>query len=294
MDSLSTTTLTYKTVDSCAIKLDLYLPSGQSYLPILLRFHGGGLLQGSRTSVPPHLLRGIQLHRYALVSADYRLAPQVGVADILEDVLDCIHYVRNDLTRQSDLGPETLDTSRLGIVGSSSGGYLVLLAGLYAVPKPKVVLALYPITNPRGEFYAKPNQHPLGHIERTEVAEFLNENAEAVSEDTFSGDGRRKLYFWALQSGDYADLVRVGENDPRFIVAKRIREAGKGSLPPTYLVHGDADDLVDVGQSDEVADAMRDIGVVHRYDRVSGVGHLYDREESVRMEEMYDFMRQHL
>ena len=294
MDGLRITTLTYKTIKFCAIKLDLYVPQNRQRLPILLRFHGGGLLQGSRTSVPPHLLRGISLHGYALVSADYRLAPQVGVAHILEDVLDCIHYVRNDLIRESAVEVDTLDTSRLAIVGSSAGGYLALLAGLYALPKPKVVLAIYPITNPHGEFFSNPHPHPLGHIDRAEVAESLDRDVDAVSEDTHCGEGRRKLYFWMLQTASYADLVRVGANDQEFIVSSQIRKLGKAALPPTYLVHGDSDVLVDVAQSDEVVEAMREVGLVHQYERLEGVDHLFDREESVSMANMYAFMKKHL
>ena len=294
MEGLHITTLTYKTVKSCAIRLDLYLPQGRQRLPILLRFHGGGLLQGSRTSVPPHLLRGIQSHGYALVSADYRLAPQVGVSSILEDVLDCIHYVRNDLSRESAVEKDVLDTSRLAIVGSSAGGYLGLLAGLYAVPKPNVVLAIYPITNPQGEFFLKPHPHPLGHIGRSEVADALDKDADVVSEDTNCGEGRRKMYFWMLQTASYADLVSVDADDLDLIVSSQVRKIGKIALPPTYICHGDADVLVDVGQSDEVVDAMRDVGLVHQYERLEGVDHLFDRDDSVSMAEMYAFMKQYL
>jgi acetyl esterase/lipase len=227
------------------------------------------------------------------VSADYRLAPQVGVSHILEDVLDCIHYVRNDLSRESAVEPETLDTSRLAIVGSSAGGYLALLAGLYAVPKPKVVLAIYPNTNPQGEFFLNPHSHPLGHIDRAEVAESLDKDAEAVSEDTHCSEGRRKLYFWMLQTASYADLVRVGANDQELIVTSQIRKMGKAALPATYIVHGDSDVLVDVGQSDEVADAMRDVGVINQYERLEGLDHLFDREDSVSMANMYAFMKRY-
>lgn len=294
MEGLRITTLTYKTVKSCAIKLDLYLPPDTKPLPILLRFHGGGLLQGSRTSVSPHLLRGIKTQGYALISADYRLAPQVGVSHILEDVLDCISYVRNDLSREKTVEKDVLDTTRLAIVGSSAGGYLALLAGLYAVPKPSVVLAIYPITDPQGEFFSKPHSHPLGHIDRAEVADFLDKDADAVSEDTYCGEGRRKMYFWMLQTASYADLVRVGANDKDFIVSSQVRKLGKAALPPTYICHGDADVFVDVGQSDEVVDALRDVGAEYKYERLEGLDHLFDRDETVTMEEMYAFMKKYL
>jgi hypothetical protein len=63
-------TLTYKTVGALAIELELYLPPTPQNAPILLWFHGGGLLQGQRKSVAPHMLRGVEEYGYALVSAD--------------------------------------------------------------------------------------------------------------------------------------------------------------------------------------------------------------------------------
>jgi acetyl esterase/lipase len=63
-------TYTYKTVGNLNIELDLYLPTSPNNAAILLWFHGGGLLQGQRKSVAPHMLRGVERYGYVLVSAD--------------------------------------------------------------------------------------------------------------------------------------------------------------------------------------------------------------------------------
>jgi acetyl esterase/lipase len=72
-------TVTYKTVDSLHIKLDLYLPESSTTIstrtPILIWFPGGGLLMGRRSLVKPNT-HSILKHGYALVSPDYRFAPQ--------------------------------------------------------------------------------------------------------------------------------------------------------------------------------------------------------------------------
>lgn len=86
-DIKPTQTIVYKTVGTLEIALDLYLPQHSANVPVLLWFHGGGCLQGSRDLLAPHFRRGVQKHGYACIAADYRLAPQVGIADILEDVL---------------------------------------------------------------------------------------------------------------------------------------------------------------------------------------------------------------
>jgi len=144
-------TLVYKTVGKLQIPLDIYLSKDTKNAPVLLWFHGGGLLQGRRDSMAPHMRKAVQQYGLAVISADYRLAPQVGVAEILEDVKDCIYYIRTDLQGQLDQ-KDAVDVSRLAVSGSSAGGYLALLAGLYVDPKPNVLAPIYPITDPLGSF----------------------------------------------------------------------------------------------------------------------------------------------
>jgi acetyl esterase/lipase len=88
--------------------------------------------------------KGVQRYGYACVSADYRLAPQVGVAEILDDVKDCVAYIQNELA--SELDHDAVDVSRIAVSGSSAGGYLALLAGLY-IPEIRCLAPIYPITD---------------------------------------------------------------------------------------------------------------------------------------------------
>jgi acetyl esterase/lipase len=141
-------TFTYKTVDNLEIPLDVYLPADAKNVPILLWFHGGGLLQGHRARLAGHMQRSASKYNHAVVSADYRLAPQVGIHEIFEDIRDSVAFVRDPNGLSKHLGAGVVDTSRLAVSGSSAGGYLALLAGLYVEPKPNVILAIYPITGP--------------------------------------------------------------------------------------------------------------------------------------------------
>ncbi|MGG6495956.1 UNVERIFIED_CONTAM: alpha/beta hydrolase, partial [Bacteroidetes bacterium 56_B9] len=77
---------------------------------------------------------GVQTYNYIAISADYRLAPQASIREIMQDVQDCIAFIRTQLP--SILGKDKADVSRLAVSGSSAGGYLALLAGLYVEPKP--------------------------------------------------------------------------------------------------------------------------------------------------------------
>lgn len=300
-------TFTYKT-SPVPIQLDLYLPStppsdGKG-LPLLVWFHGGGLLQGNRDTVAPHHLNGVTKHGYALISADYRLSPQVGVADVLEDVKDCLAWSATELPKQlaasgrgSNKTSSLLDTTRIAVSGSSAGGYLALLAGLYATGpgRPKVVLPIYPITNPLGTFFTLPQPHPAagGHVEKADLEPFLDPDAPVQTRTGWEGDPRARFYFYMLQEANLARLLHIQEDgNDTFIVAPQIRK--KGAYLPTFIVHGGADTFVGVEQSDEVVDALRDVGAVVEYERPKGIDHIFDLQEDVDLEGYYAFLKKHI
>ena len=284
-------TLTYKTIGSLDILLDLYLPDNAKNVPVLLWFHGGGLLQGHRDSLPPHLRNAVQKYNIALITADYRLAPQVGVADIYEDVRDCVAFIRTKLS--SHVGEDVLDTNRLAVSGGSAGGYLALLAGLYVEPKPRVILPIYPITDPLGTFFTTSKLHPAGgaHTDVEPLASFLDVKAEVVANNKRES-ARNKMYFHMMEGANLASLLHfTPETQDHWRIAKQISTHG---LPPSYIVSGDSDLAVGVEQSDEVVGVMVGLGMEVDYERLKGEDHLFDHDKKFEMEAMYKFMLKHL
>jgi len=291
MASMAGKDIVYKTVGKLEILLRLILPPNPKNVPVLLWFHGGGLLQGKRTSTAPHMLRAVNKYGIALCSADYRLAPQVGVADILEDVKDCITFIRNELPKHA--GDGAVDVSRLAVSGSSAGGYLALLAGLYAEPKPQVILPIYPITDPIGGYFVVSQPPSFGGplIERETVAPFLDPSGEVVAFNE-EDSKRQSMYAWMLASANLAELLRIKPGDDTFRISKMVHER---KLPPTYVVHGDIDSAVGIEQADEVVGAMVGEGLEVMYERLHGVDHSFDKkDETVELAGMYEFMLKHV
>ena len=179
-------TWTYKicpaaTFDSepLAIEFDLYLPPTppSSAIPLIIWFHGGGLLQGNKENLPPHFRR-LPAHTFpkgnvAVLSPNYRLAPQVPIIDILSDITTLLSFVQLYLNKRlikEGKKEYQIDTDRICLSGGSAGGYLAMIAGL-TVPKSaseeavggyrgdsekgiKCIAPFYPITDLTDDFWS--------------------------------------------------------------------------------------------------------------------------------------------
>lgn len=182
-------TVTYRTCPAATfeseplnIDFDIYLPTNPakpSGHPVLIWFHGGGLLQGNKENLVPHLRR-LPGYTYpngenvVVISPNYRLAPQVPIIDILSDVTALMAYINTKLNVRLEKlgkGDHLVDTSRICLSGGSAGGYLAMIAGL-DVPRRatdqdvggyrgergssgvKCIAPFYPITDLTDPFWA--------------------------------------------------------------------------------------------------------------------------------------------
>ncbi|KZO97088.1 alpha/beta-hydrolase [Calocera viscosa TUFC12733] len=307
--STPTPTYVFKKVGDLPIKADIYLPSSPTALPapILVWWHGAGLIQSLRAWNVPHLIRAVDKYGLAVVGLDYRLAPQASLPEILEDMRDGVKWVREELPRL--LGPRKVDPTRLATSGYSAGGYLCLLSGLPIsgiTPPPKVLLPIYPITNPLGPFFVTP-QRPVkfsqdGYIftdedmkvHRDPNSTLLSESFEPfVPGKRFPNNSRMNFYTYVVQEGNLAQLLFAkapGVNPSDYAVAKLVTK----DMPPTYIVHGDADQHVGLEQTQMVVNAMIKVGATYKFEQPAGEPHGFDRREEVEMEKMYDFLFEHL
>lgn len=100
-------TYIYRVVDGCEIGADVYKPdTGIAPFPTLLWIHGGSLMTGSKEKFAGQRLD--QLDRfiaagYAVAAVDYRLAPQVKVPEIVDDIAAAYRWVMDFL--ESHLRP---------------------------------------------------------------------------------------------------------------------------------------------------------------------------------------------
>ncbi|MDA2937159.1 alpha/beta hydrolase fold domain-containing protein [Acidobacteria bacterium AH-259-A15] len=86
-ETIRTQTYTYKTVSDLEIKLDVHRLDDDVVRPVVLWIHGGALINGHRGGM--NRVKKMMLEAgYAIVSIDYRLAPETKLPAIIEDLED--------------------------------------------------------------------------------------------------------------------------------------------------------------------------------------------------------------
>jgi len=140
------------TIDGAAgaLRYRLYDPVGNgAALPCLLHFHGGGWIVGDYATNDRTLRLLAKISGVAVLSADYRLAPEHKFPAGLDD---CVAVSRTVHERANDLG---IDPERIGISGDSAGGNLALAAALKLRDEGedwlKFLLLVYPALCPKGD-----------------------------------------------------------------------------------------------------------------------------------------------
>jgi len=303
MDAPKPLELVFASVDGLDLTLDVFVPESAtetSKAPVLLWWHGGGLLQGTRKVVAPHHLFAPAKHNICVVSADYRLAPQTRFPGILADCKAAMEFVRSPTFALAT--GNRVDSSKMVISGSSAGGWLSLLAGTgigyiaCGLDPPAAVsgiAALYPITDLADPFW-KTKQRPVSYFPRVipdeEVASFLDPASSKVAFSAADSD-RAVFYHYMVQEGILEKLLLEGTDIPAsaFAVAPAI-QTGKFAVPPTYMIHGEVDDKVPCRQARDVAEALKKIKAQFEYEELPGLNHLFDRDPKCEMENMYAFV----
>jgi acetyl esterase/lipase len=261
-------TYTYKVVEKCQIKADVYGASDRTR-PVVFWIHGGALIMGSRGSMDPALLDKLLKAGYVVVSIDYRLAPETKLPAILDDVQDACKWVR-------EKGPELFhgDPKRLAVMGGSAGGYLTLATGFRVNPRPRVLVSFWGYGDVAGPWYSRPDpfysQMPPVPKEEAEKAV-----GGPVLAESSGKNNRYRFYLYCRQQGLWPKEVTGHDPDKepkRFDPFCPIRNVS-ATYPPTLLIHGTKDTDVPYEQSALMAQELSRKRIEHELITVQEAGH---------------------
>ena len=112
--------------DGFELPARLYAPASEQPLPVLLYLHGGGFTVGNIATHEPLCRHLAHLAHCAVVSLDYRLAPEWKFPTAVHDAWDALAWLRE---RAASLG---LDGTRIAVGGDSAGGTLAAVTAIAA------------------------------------------------------------------------------------------------------------------------------------------------------------------
>ncbi|NPV55771.1 MAG: alpha/beta hydrolase [Anaerolineae bacterium] len=185
------------TTPAAALPARLYSPPGAAPHPLWLFFHGGGFVLGSFDDYAMPYHRICLQTPCAILSVDYRLAPEHRFPTAVEDCIAAYTWV---LENASVLG---IDPSRVAVGGDSAGGNLTAALCLAArergLPQPALQVLIYPtvdLSGTRWESYDLYSDYGLSIADmlwfRDQPTQ-LRERSEAISIHHLSRSPRRAL-----------------------------------------------------------------------------------------------------
>jgi acetyl esterase/lipase len=214
---------------------------------------------GNRGGIDQALLDKLLKAGYAVVSVDYRLAPETKLPAILEDLEDACTWVR-------EKGPELfhIDPERVAVMGGSAGGYLTLASGFRVKPRPKALVAFWGYGDIAGTWYSRPDpfysKMPL--VPKEEAYQAVG---GPVLAESSGRTNRQRFYLYCRQQGLWPREVAGHDPDkePRAFDEWCPLRNVSAKYPPTLLIHGTADTDVPYEQSKLMAEELARKGVEH-------------------------------
>ena len=260
-------TFVYKTA-GCDIKADVYGAAAGERKPAVVYIHGGALMYGSRRLFGTRMLRALLNAGFAVISIDYRLAPESKLPEIIEDVRDAFRWVRSDAAK---IG---VAADPLAVCGTSAGAYLTLMTGFCVNPRPAALASCWGYGDVAAAWHSQPDPW-YGQARTTRYEDAVSTVGSAVVSEVPRNHRRELFYAYCRQTGRLLQELtgRDPNADEQWLRQYSPVHNVSGDYPPTLLLHGTADRVVPPDASRAMAERLRLAGVQHEFVTIPGGDH---------------------
>jgi len=228
--------------------LDLFVPKSDAAVPLIVWVHGGAWQGGSKDGnnpAIPFLAKG-----YAVAAINYRLSQHAVYPAQIQDCKEAVRFLREN-AKKYNLNPDAF-----GVWGASAGGHLVALLGAAGGVK-ELALADSPHKDVSDKVQCVVDF--FGPTDLTKMAAQAGANSKIDHDSPNSPES--KLVGGAIQQ----NKEKAAKANPITFVTKE--------TPPFLILHGDADPLVPLAQSELLQDALKKAGVPSELVVIKGGGH---------------------
>ena len=236
----------YAVADGYELTLDIaYANDPDTLAPAVVHIHGGAWRNGRKSAD-----RALRFAKAGFVgiSINYRLS---GVANFPAGVHDCKRAIRWVRAHAAKYG---IDPQRIGVVGESAGGHLVALLGTSG-DDPY-------LEGHEGDIEYSSSVNAV--VDHYGPIDFLRME-DAPGRMRHLTPGSPESLWFGRTVTEVPDMVRMA-NPITYIDAND---------PPVLIIHGEADGIVIIQQSEYFYEALRKAGVQSEFLRVKNADHGY-------------------
>lgn len=231
-----------------ALTMDVFKPAKPNGIGVIWMVSGGWV--STHEGINPGLAQFFTSRGDTVFEVVHGSQPKFTVPEIVQDIHRAVRFIR---FHAAEYG---VDPNRLGISGASAGGHLSLMMGAYGTDGTRG--STDPVNRVSSAVQAVACFFPP-----TDFLNYGKEGASAMKIDTLKG------YWPAFGLTDKTspeDAEKVGRLiSPIYGVTDK--------MPPTLIIHGDADPLVPIQQSQLFMAKLEELKIPHRLEVRPGKGH---------------------
>ncbi len=260
-------------------RLDIYHPTKSKYkkTPVVLFFHGGAWITGRKESINLNRFNGainnLRDAGYLVISPEYTLAEEgkTPFPDCIVDGFDCIHWIEQHADSLN------IDLNNFGLIGESAGAHIAMMN---AYSKPEDFELSYAPTSVDYvvDVYGPNDLWGLYHTQLVDSIEHvLDKLPESIR---VSLDLPQQLFGFNPEE----DPIRARMFADKFSPFGYLN--AHTNVPPTCIIHGDADILVPIEQSKKLHAKLKDLEVKSELRILPEVNHAFQGASDEQKEQI--------
>jgi acetyl esterase/lipase len=236
--------------DGLALTFDVFKPKRQNGAAVIFMVSGGWVSAWIAPATAMPRYEELLNKGFAVITLRHGSSPKYLIPEIVADVRRGVRFIRYNAKQWG------IDANRIGVYGGSAGGHLSLMIGnasdngdpnakedfLKESDRVAAVVAYFP------------------PVDLRQITRGLNPPPTGTVLDRFPA-----LNFEKEKAADYSPLLFVTPDDP-----------------PTLLIHGDKDELVNISNSQIIFDAFKKNNVKTEFITIPGAGHGFRGEDAKR------------
>jgi acetyl esterase/lipase len=260
----------YKKVNNHPIRADILIPktAHTGPRPVILRYHGGGLVMGDSLFMPffPHWLADLaEKHNAIIVSPNYRLLPETTSPEIYADIEDFWTWLHGpEFGALLEKHDAEADLGRIITAGDSAGGLLSVYTALAHPRQIRAATASYPWINPGSANTVLANP-PFGHSTPESVyTEYMASAEIGGVKSEWSGPESLSFMLAAAEHGHLAGIYARGtegvSREMLYPIDKLESEGVEFPRGGIAVIHGKQDSIVPVGDVEGFVEKAKGVG----------------------------------